>query len=105
MEREGGQIDRALLKNALDIYIELGIDHYLNDFEVPMMRDTSAYYSRKASSWILEDSCPEYLLKASSINFFLFLFLYILQYNIIKIVTYCYSFGDAVRGIFEERKG
>ncbi|CAI9274933.1 unnamed protein product [Lactuca saligna] len=27
-------------------------------------RDTSAYYSRKASSWILEDSCPDYMLKA-----------------------------------------
>ena len=39
------------------------MDCYENDFEVDMLKDTSAYYSRKASSWILEDSCPDYLLK------------------------------------------
>ncbi|KAL9229009.1 hypothetical protein vseg_004527 [Gypsophila vaccaria] len=64
VEREGGQIDRALLKNALSIYIELGSNHYIDDFEAPMLVDTEAYYSRKAASWILEDSCPEYMLKS-----------------------------------------
>ncbi|KAL4345670.1 hypothetical protein AHAS_Ahas11G0301600 [Arachis hypogaea] len=66
-EREGEQIDRALLKNVLDIFVEIGMgqmDHYENDFETAMLKDTSAYYSRKASSWILEDSCPDYMLKA-----------------------------------------
>ncbi|CAJ1975981.1 unnamed protein product [Sphenostylis stenocarpa] len=66
-EREGEQIDRALLKNVLDIFVEIGMgqmDHYENDFEVAMLKDTSAYYSRKASNWILEDSCPDYMLKA-----------------------------------------
>ncbi|KAL2892031.1 Cullin-1 [Bienertia sinuspersici] len=64
VEREGGQIDRALLKNVLDIYVEIGMgqmDHYEKDFEAHMLDDTAAYYSRKASSWILEDSCPEYI--------------------------------------------
>ncbi|XP_038700032.1 cullin-1-like [Tripterygium wilfordii] len=66
-EREGEQIDRALLKNVLDIFVEIGMthmDHYENDFEEAMLKDTAAYYSRKASNWILEDSCPDYMLKA-----------------------------------------
>ncbi|KAI3927930.1 hypothetical protein MKW98_023531, partial [Papaver atlanticum] len=66
-EREGEQIDRALLKNVLDIFVEIGMgsmDSYENDFESAMLKDTAAYYSRKASNWILEDSCPDYMLKA-----------------------------------------
>ncbi|XP_044486592.1 cullin-1-like isoform X13 [Mangifera indica] len=66
-EREGEQIDRALLKNVLDIFVEIGMgqmDSYENDFEAAMLVDTSGYYSRKASSWILEDSYPDYMLKA-----------------------------------------
>ncbi|KAK6930135.1 Cullin, N-terminal [Dillenia turbinata] len=66
-EREGEQIDRALLKNVLDIFVEIGMgqmDHYENDFEANMLKDTAAYYSRKASNWILEDSCPDYMQKA-----------------------------------------
>ncbi|XLT81001.1 hypothetical protein HN873_002754 [Arachis hypogaea] len=65
-EREGEQIDRTLLKNVLDIFVEIGMgkmDHYENDFESAMLKDTSAYYSQKASNWILEDSCPDYMLK------------------------------------------
>jgi len=44
-EREGEQIDRALLKNVLDIFVEIGMgqmDHYENDFETAMLKDTSA---------------------------------------------------------------
>ncbi|XP_076950361.1 cullin-1-like [Bidens hawaiensis] len=66
-EREGEQIDRALLKNVLGIYVEIGMgvmDCYMQDFETQMLADTSAYYSRKASNWIVEDSCPDYMLKA-----------------------------------------
>ncbi|KAG2721496.1 hypothetical protein I3843_02G071300 [Carya illinoinensis] len=66
-EREGEQIDRALLKNVLDIFVEIGMgqmEQYENDFEAAMLKDTAAYYSRKASVWILEDSCPDYMLKA-----------------------------------------
>lgn len=68
VEREGGQIDRALLKNVLGIFVEIGMgqmDHYEKDFEAHLLDDTAAYYSRKASSWIVEDSCPEYMLKAN----------------------------------------
>ncbi|XP_059648642.1 cullin-1-like [Cornus florida] len=66
-EREGEQIDRALLKNVLDIFVEIGMgqmDYYENDFEAALLEDTAAYYSRKASNWILEDSCTDYILKA-----------------------------------------
>lgn len=67
-EREGEQIDRALLKNVLDIFVEIGMgqmDYYENDFEAAMLKDTASYYSRKASNWILEDSCPDYMLKVT----------------------------------------
>ncbi|XP_060174870.1 cullin-1-like [Lycium barbarum] len=66
-EREGEQIDRALLKNVLDIFVGIGrekMEYYVNDFEDAMLRDTAAYYSRKTSCWIVEDSCPDYMLKA-----------------------------------------
>ncbi|XP_058084193.1 cullin-1-like [Magnolia sinica] len=66
-EREGEQIDRALLKNVLDIFVEIGMGNmqcYETDFEAAMLKDTAAYYSCKASIWILEDSCPDYMLKA-----------------------------------------
>ncbi|KAI7747697.1 hypothetical protein M8C21_029035, partial [Ambrosia artemisiifolia] len=65
-EREGEQIDRALLKNVLGIYVEIGMgqmDCYVQDFEAHMLADTAAYYSRKASNWIVQDSCPDYMLK------------------------------------------
>ncbi|CAI9297186.1 unnamed protein product [Lactuca saligna] len=66
-EREGEQIDRALLKNVLGIYVEIGMgqmDFYEKDFEADMLVDSAGYYSRKASNWIVEDSCPDYMLKA-----------------------------------------
>nr|GEV02965.1 cullin-1-like [Tanacetum cinerariifolium] len=66
-EREGEQIDRALLNNVLDIYVEIGMgqmEYYENDFEAFMLADSADYYARKASNWIKEDSCPGYMLKA-----------------------------------------
>ncbi|KAL6968463.1 Cullin-1 [Sarracenia purpurea var. burkii] len=66
-EREGEQIDRALLKSVLDIFVEIGmgqIEYYGSDFEHDLLNDSAAYYSRKASNWIIEDSCPDYMLKA-----------------------------------------
>ncbi|KAF9591384.1 hypothetical protein IFM89_004069 [Coptis chinensis] len=66
-EREGEHINRGLLKNVVDIFVELGLggmDWYENDFEVALLDDTSAYYTRKVSKWIHDDACPEYMLKA-----------------------------------------
>lgn len=66
-DREGEQIDRGLLKNVLDILVEvrMGKMDYVDDFEADMLRDTAAYYSRKASDWMLKYSCPEYMLKVN----------------------------------------
>ncbi|KAI3901505.1 hypothetical protein MKW92_016571 [Papaver armeniacum] len=67
-EREGVQIDRALLKNVLAIFVDIGMNGnmecYVNDFEAELLSDTASYYTRKASNWIQEDSCPEYMIKA-----------------------------------------
>ncbi|KAK7284680.1 hypothetical protein RJT34_19430 [Clitoria ternatea] len=66
-EREGEQIDRSLLKNVLDIFVEIGMgemDRYEQDFEVQMLEDTADYYKSKATNWIEIDSCPDYMRKA-----------------------------------------
>ncbi|GIL64270.1 hypothetical protein Vafri_18269 [Volvox africanus] len=66
-EREGELVDRALVKNILGIFIELGMttmDCYEKDFEEFLLSETSAFYRRKASEWIEQDSCPDYMLKA-----------------------------------------
>ena len=54
-EREGEQIDRALLKNVLGIFIEVGMggmDCYANDFETQLIAESGAHYKRKATAWI-----------------------------------------------------
>lgn len=69
-EREGEQIDRALVKSVINLYIDMGkgkLDYYVNDFEEAMLQDSVCYYSRKTSTWIVEDSCPEYMLKVQMI--------------------------------------
>lgn len=66
-EREGELIDGTMVKNILNIFIEVGMgpmDYYERDFEAPLLEATSAYYKRKAAEWITEDSCPDYMLKA-----------------------------------------
>ena len=65
-EREGLQIDCILLKNALDIFVEIsdyrGVNYY-GDFEQIMLTEISGYYSRLASEWLLCDSSAEYVHK------------------------------------------
>jgi cullin 1 len=62
-ERERQQTDGTLLKDVVGIFVELDMDFYTNDFEVAMLEHTGAYYSRKAVSWILEDSYTDYMLR------------------------------------------
>ncbi|KAK0580547.1 hypothetical protein LWI29_003138 [Acer saccharum] len=67
-KREGELIDVSLLKNVIDIYEEMGMgqmDNYEQDFEAHLLQGTGAYYSRNASKWFLEFTCPDYMLKAS----------------------------------------
>jgi len=66
-EREGELVDKALAKNVLDIFIEVGmggLEAYERDFEEELVRETNGYYRRKAADWIGGDSCPEYMAKA-----------------------------------------
>ena len=66
-ERDGEQIDRALVNDALGIFVEMGMggmEAYESDFEAFLLTDTAKHYARKASLWIEEDSCPAYLIKA-----------------------------------------
>jgi len=60
-EREGEHIDGAMLKDVVGIFVEM--DFYTNDFEVEMLEQTGAYYSRKAASWVLEDCYTDYRLR------------------------------------------
>ncbi|CAN6166171.1 unnamed protein product [Urochloa humidicola] len=62
-EREGKLVDRELLKNVLDIYVQLGLDTYQADFERAFCESTRNYYSTKAQIWILEYSHSDYMLK------------------------------------------
>ncbi|XP_058082248.1 cullin-1-like [Magnolia sinica] len=70
-ERNGRQIDQGLVKNVLDFFVDISkgcsypkknMDIY-KDFELAMLEDTTAYYSRKASEWISVHSLMEYMLK------------------------------------------
>ncbi|KAJ0229368.1 Cullin protein [Hirschfeldia incana] len=66
-EREGQQIDRALLKNVLELFVENGMggmERYEHDFEDFFLTETKSYYSRRSSRWIQEYSCPEYMIKS-----------------------------------------
>ncbi|KAF7150854.1 hypothetical protein RHSIM_Rhsim02G0010100 [Rhododendron simsii] len=65
-EREGGQIDQGLVKNVLDIYVEIGegsMTYYAKDFEEAMLKDTTSFYSKKATIWIASLSYKDYMLK------------------------------------------
>lgn len=67
-EREGAQIDRDLLKKVVDVFVDIGNgtdENYEYDFEEPMLKDTASYYSRKGLMWIVEESCPDYMIKVS----------------------------------------
>lgn len=60
-ERGGEQIDRALPKDVLGMFVEMGMgrmDVYQNDFEMFMLEDTAHYYETKAS---LDVEVEEYL--------------------------------------------
>lgn len=76
-EREGQQIDCVLVKNVLDIFVEIS-DYkevnYYEDFERIMLTEISGYYSRLASEWLLHDSSAEYVQKVLVVKYFLFLF-------------------------------
>ncbi|XP_022760553.1 cullin-1-like [Durio zibethinus] len=65
-EREGEDIDQALVKNVLAIYVDFGqgsMKYYEKDFEEAMFKDTASFYSTKASNWLKNESYKDYMLK------------------------------------------
>ena len=75
-ERDGEPQDRLLLKNAVQVFIELGFkttrDHsggaalqlYKTDLQQLLIEQTREFYAGKAKLWLAQDSCPDYMLKA-----------------------------------------
>ncbi|XP_024174245.1 cullin-1 [Rosa chinensis] len=68
-ERKGEEIDRELVKNTINVFVEIGIlrqmDAYEEDFEAVMLKAAGEYYSPLALSWISEEySDSDYMLKA-----------------------------------------
>ncbi|KAI3852441.1 hypothetical protein MKX03_009404 [Papaver bracteatum] len=73
-ERNGEEIDQTLLKNVIEIFVDLGykddkrnmkfydlgiynpyMTYYVIDFETTFLNETSDYYTRKASNWTKEE--------------------------------------------------
>ena len=66
-ERDSEIIDKTLVKNIVELYEQMGmgsLDSYTNDLEKPFLDATRAYYGRKREDWIVQDSTPDYLIKA-----------------------------------------
>lgn len=69
-ERDGTVIDRDLVRSCVQNYETMGmgsLDAYVADFEVFLLEATREYYSAKADAWIVEDSCPAYLIKVERV--------------------------------------
>ena len=65
-EREGEQVDRALLKSVLGIFVEIGMgsmDCYVEDFQMYLLAETEVYYKKKAALWIEEASFTQFMVK------------------------------------------
>ncbi|XP_052310789.1 cullin-1 isoform X2 [Populus trichocarpa] len=67
-EREGEQIDQALVKSILAINAENGVGslkQHKQNLEEAILKDTAAFYSQKASYWMQKKSYNEYMLAVS----------------------------------------
>lgn len=68
-ERNGEAVDRALLKDVLGIFAEMGmgkLDVYSEEWERPFLEDTGEFYRRDSARWAEEDSFPDFLRKADA---------------------------------------
>lgn len=66
-ERDGESVDRALLKEVLGIFAEMGmgkLDVYTDEWEKPFLEDTGEFYRRASARWAEEDSFPDFMRKA-----------------------------------------
>ncbi|MCL7024358.1 hypothetical protein MKW94_018829 [Papaver nudicaule] len=65
-EREGTEIDRGLVKDVVEVFVEIGnengkdnLDCYVNDFENAFLTDLVDYYTKKGSNGITALECLE----------------------------------------------
>ncbi|KAF8207656.1 Cullin-domain-containing protein [Mycena galopus ATCC 62051] len=81
-QRDGAQIDQALVKKVIDSFVSLGLDAtdpnkecldvYKEQFEAPFLAATEAYYAAEASAFLNaggaegSGNIPEYLKKAET---------------------------------------
>jgi len=68
-EREGEIVDRKLIKDVVEIFVEMGgarssLEVYVSDFEEMLLTTTADFYSRESAKWSEEDSFPDYMCKA-----------------------------------------
>jgi len=73
-EREGQLIDRSLMKNVLQMLVEIGTHgaHDSNDsggnsyslFEAQFLSETSTFYTTESQNYLTKNSCPDYVRKA-----------------------------------------
>lgn len=65
-KRKGEQINKALLKDVLAIFVEIGMGTsgaYEIDFATFMLQYAPNHYCKKETSWIVQDSCSKYMVK------------------------------------------
>lgn len=68
-DRNGEEVDRDLLRDAIEIYIEMGTTQqaklhvYSSEFEDNFTAATEELYTVEVAAWVSTDSCPEYLRK------------------------------------------
>lgn len=66
-DRMNEVVDRAVIRDAVKIFVDMGVDHnnkvYQQDLELPFLEETSDFYGREASGWLDSDSAPDYLRK------------------------------------------
>lgn len=66
IERNGGVVDKALIKSSIEIYEMMGmnsLDAYVSDFETQLLEATHTFYAQKVEAWITQDSTPTYMLR------------------------------------------
>jgi cullin 1 len=67
-ERNNEEQDRALLKEAVEVFVGMGQCYdskkllvYTEDLQKFIVAETGTYYQRKSREWMEQDSCPIYL--------------------------------------------
>jgi len=68
-DRAGLPIDKILLKHTVTMLVELGVQGknvYREFFEDKFLAATKEYYKKESTSYISENTCPDFLIKAET---------------------------------------